>query len=518
MPLHTRPDVDNADKLAKALQISEMRYRRLFEIAQDGILLLNAETAQIEDVNPFLISMLGYSHEELLGKKIWEIGAFKDTALSKEAFVELQEKHYIRYENLPLIAKDGAQYSVEFISNAYDCAGIQVIQCNIRDNTKRNLAEIALKATSRALKLLSESNTALIYAKTEASLLAEYCRIAVETGGYVMAWIGLADDDSSQKVTSVSHFGHEDGYLSLGNISWADVPQGRGPTGTAIRSGEIQFVDDIATDPRMIPWRSEALKRDYKSSIAVPFRLPDNRMACLTLYRNKFDIWSDPEKQLLKEVAADLSFGVAALQTSIAKIQYQISLRKSLEQTVQVIANTSEERDSYTAGHQRRVADLCSKIATELGMPEAHIHGLHLAASIHDLGKIGIPAEILAKPRRLTVMEFGMIKEHPSIGFNIIKDVSFPWPIGQIIVQHHERIDGSGYPNGLKADEILLESKILAVADVVEAMASHRPYRAAFGIEVALSEIATQRGITLDAEVVDACLRVFNEQGYKLEK
>jgi HD-GYP domain-containing protein (c-di-GMP phosphodiesterase class II) len=217
-------------------------------------------------------------------------------------------------------------------------------------------------------------------------------------------------------------------------------------------------------------------------------------------------------------MASDLAFGIAALQTAIAKIQYQASLRESLEQTIQVIADTGEERDSYTGGHQRRVAKLCTQIATELGFSADRAHGLHLAASIHDLGKIAIPAEILVKPRRLTAMEFGMIKEHPTIGFNILKEVNFPWPIAQIIRQHHERIDGTGYPLGLKGDAILLESKILAVADIVEAMASHRPYRAALGIESALNEIKAQRGITLDAEVVDACVRVFQEKGYEIEQ
>ena len=176
----------------RAIRVSETRYRRLFETAQDGILLLNAETAQIEDVNPFLIDMLGYSHAEFLGKKIWEIGAFKDTALSKDAFIELQTKRFIRYDDLPLVAKNGTRFSVEFVSNAYDCEGIQVIQCNIRDNTKRHIAEIALRATTRALKMLSESNVALLRAETEHILLAEFCRIAVETGGYRMAWHGLA--------------------------------------------------------------------------------------------------------------------------------------------------------------------------------------------------------------------------------------------------------------------------------------------------------------------------------------
>jgi PAS domain S-box-containing protein len=501
----------------KALHVSEIRYRRLFEAAQDGILLLNAETAQIEDVNPYLMHMLGYSYEEFLGKKIWEIGAFKDTTLSIDAFIELQQKHFIRYDDLPLIAKDGTRYSVEFVSNVYDCAGTQVIQCNIRDNTKRHVAEIALRATTRALKMLSESNVALLSAKTESVLLAEYCRIAVETGGYVMAWVGVAENEPDKKVRVVSKFGQDDGYVEICEVDWTDTERGNGPTGRAIRTGQVQVTEDISTDPSMIPWRIEAAKRGYRSSIAVPFKLPDESMACMTMYSPKNDIWSAPEQKLLLEIAADMAFGIAALQTAISKIAYQISLRESLEQTIQVIADTGEERDSYTAGHQRRVAQICSKIGTELGLSTDRIHGLHLAASIHDLGKIGIPAEILAKPRRLTAMEFGMIKEHPTIGFNILKVVKFPWPIAQIIVQHHERIDGTGYPAGIKGDDMLLESKILAVADVVEAMASHRPYRAALGIDAALNEITAQRGVKLDAEVVDACLRIFQQQGYKIE-
>jgi PAS domain S-box-containing protein len=490
----------------------------LFETAQDGILLLNSETAQIEDVNPFLIDMLGYSHDEFLGKKIWEIGAFKDTSLNIEAFIELQTTRCIRYDNLPLEAKDGQRFSVEFVSNVYDCEGIEVIQCNIRDNTKRHLAEIALKANTRTLQMLSESNVALLGATTETFLITEYCRIAVEAGGYLMAWIGLADNGPEKNVKILAQYGHDDGYLELSKITWAeDTERGNGPTGIAIRSGQVRFVTDISTDPIMTPWRAEAIKRGYNSVIAVPFLLSNERMACLSIYSKKIDTWSTPEQKLLEEIGADLSFGIRTLQTTVDKIQYQDSLRGSLEQTIQMMADTFEERDPYTAGHQRRVAKICSQIATELGLSADRIHGLHLAASIHDLGKIGIPAEILSKPRRLTVPEFELIKEHSRIAFNILKDVNFPWPLAKIIMQHHERIDGSGYPLGLTGDVQLLESKILAVADVVEAMASHRPYRAALGIEAALSEITALHGISFDAQVVDACLRIFHEHGYKIE-
>jgi PAS domain S-box-containing protein len=499
------------------LRISEERYRRLFETAQDGILLLNAETGQIEDVNPFLIHLLGYSREEFLAKTLWEISAFKDSTLNKEAFLELQTLGYMRYDNIPLVSKDGQSISVEFVSNIYICDNVDVIQCNIRDNTKRNLAEIALKATTRALLMLSESNVALLNSSSETILLSEYCRIAVETGGYRMAWVGLADNGADKAVQAIAHYGHEAGYLSLANITWADTEYGQGPTGRALRTGQIQFVDDMATSPIMKPWRDEALKRGYKSSISLPFQLTNGTMACLTLYGTRCNAWHESERKLLGEIVADLNFGITALRSAISKMEYQDSLQISLEQTIQVVADASRERDYYTAGHQRRVAHLCTKIAQELGLSAERIHGLHLAASIHDLGKIGIPIEILTKSRRLTAAEFNLVKEHPLIGFDIIKNVNFLWPIAQIILQHHEFIDGTGYPSGLKGDELLLESKILTVADIVEAMASHRPYRAALGVEAALNDIRARRGISLDAEVVDACLRLFNEQGYEFQ-
>ncbi len=500
-----------------ALQLSEKRYRRLFETARDGILLLNAETGQIEDVNPFLIDLLGYSYDEFLGKKIWEIGAFKDAALNKEAFVELQSTRYIRYDDLPLETNDGRLISVEFVSSVYDFEGVDIIQCDIRDNTKRHRAEVALRATTRALQILSESNVALLHEKNETNLLAEYCRISVETGGYRMAWIGMADSGPEKRVDVIAHYGHEDGYLELSQISWAETDRGMGPTGRAIRSGKVQCSNDISIDPAMAPWRAEALKRGYKSSIALPFQFGDGKMACLNIYGALRENWSAPERKLLQELAADLGFGITALRTTVAKMRYQESLRVSLEQTIQVIANTVDERDAYTAGHQRQVANLSSRIAVELGLSADRIHGLHLAAMIHDLGKIGIPSELLAKPKVLSAMELGLIKEHVNIGFNILKDIAFPWPIAQIIRQHHERMDGSGYPLGLKGDALLLESKILAVADEVEAIASHRPYRAALGVEAALAEIAAHRGTLFDADVVDACLCLFREKGYKIE-
>jgi putative nucleotidyltransferase with HDIG domain len=218
----------------------------------------------------------------------------------------------------------------------------------------------------------------------------------------------------------------------------------------------------------------------------------------------------------MDQVASALGYGVRTLRDAVSKEQYQRDLHVSLEQTIQVIADTVDRRDPYTAGHQRRVADLSVHIARQMGLDEERVHGLRLAAIIHDLGKVGIPVEILAKPGRLTPTQMSLVKEHVEIGYEIIKDVKFPWPIADIVRQHHERLNGSGYPRGLSAGLILLESKILAVADVVEAMATHRPYRTALGIDAALEEVDKGRGSLYDSGAVDACIHVFREKGYQL--
>jgi len=189
-------------------------------------------------------------------------------------------------------------------------------------------------------------------------------------------------------------------------------------------------------------------------------------------------------------------------------------LRRALVQTIQAIAVTIEKRDPYTAGHQQRVAALAVLVAREMGLDEARIEGLRLGALIHDIGKIYVPAEILNRPGRLTETEFQIIQTHPQVGYEIIRDVEFSWPLAQMVLQHHERIDGSGYPEGLKGEEILLEARILAVADVVEAMASHRPYRPALAIEAALDELESHRGECYDAAAADACLRVVRRDDF----
>ena len=185
------------------------------------------------------------------------------------------------------------------------------------------------------------------------------------------------------------------------------------------------------------------------------------------------------------------------------------------EETVQAMATTAEMRDPYTAGHQRRVTQLAIAIAAEMGLSEDQISGLRLAGLVHDIGKTRVPVEILTNPLKLSGAEFSIIKTHPLVGYDILKTIDFPQPVAKIVYQHHERMDGSGYPNGSSGDDIMLEAKILAVADVVEAMSSHRPYRPAIGLDKALLEISEQKGILYDAKAVEACLEICSEKDFK---
>jgi len=216
--------------------------------------------------------------------------------------------------------------------------------------------------------------------------------------------------------------------------------------------------------------------------------------------------------------ASHVQYTVKKQREEEVKLQQALdNIRKAIRTTIQVMVAALEMRDPYTAGHQSRCADLARVIATEMGLDQDKIEGIRMAGIIHDIGKLSIPAEILSKPTKLTNIEFSLIKEHSRIGYEMLKDVESPWPLAEIVYQHHERMNGIGYPKNLKGDEILMESRILAVADVVEAMASHRPYRPALGIEAALEEIEKNKGILYDNTVANTCLRLFRDKGYQLK-
>jgi HD-GYP domain-containing protein (c-di-GMP phosphodiesterase class II) len=211
------------------------------------------------------------------------------------------------------------------------------------------------------------------------------------------------------------------------------------------------------------------------------------------------------------EYIRDTTYRVEAEKTVEASLR---NLQKALSGTVKALANTVETKDPYTADHQRRVVQLACAIAQELGESTHFIEGMRVIGFLHDLGKIAIPGEILSKPSKLSEHEFNLIKVHPQAGYDILKEIDFPWPVALAVLQHHERLDGSGYPHGITDQDIIPEAKILAVADVVEAISSHRPYRPALGVDAALAEVSQKQGTLYDTGATQACLRLFAEKSF----
>ena len=267
------------------------------------------------------------------------------------------------------------------------------------------------------------------------------------------------------------------------------------------------------------------------AAMYVPMVARGQVIGLLEVQSYRLDAYSAEHAALLGPVANQIGLSIQNAQL-YEEAQQQLAERKRAEEElqrtleklrealggiIQTVALTVETKDPYTAGHQRRVGNLARAIATEMGLSKDQIEGIRMAGLIHDLGKIGVPAEILIQPGLLNDLQYGLIQAHSQVGYDILKRVDFPWPVAQMVLQHHERLDGSGYPQGLSGEEIMVEARILAVADVVEAMASFRPYRPALGIDKALEEISQNRGVLYDPEAVDACLKLFTENGFTFE-
>jgi len=288
------------------------------------------------------------------------------------------------------------------------------------------------------------------------------------------------------------------------------------PAGSRVYGYTVQEILQLniaqIVDPEYLPVAQENTRRKLEGLEETgPYEL-------LTHRKDGEPVWVEVSTRLVSKGGVPVEIEGIARDITERKLAEQererslSRLRRTLEQTVYALAAAVEMRDPYTAGHQRRVADLATAIAEEMNLPEDRSRGVRMAGLVHDVGKIHIPAEILSKPTRLTEVEWSMIKAHPQAGYDILKDIEFPWPVARIVLQHHERVNGSGYPQGLSDKEILLEARILGVADVVEAMASHRPYRPAHAVEEALGEIRENRGILYDPEAVDACLEVIGKK------
>ena len=901
-------DITERKLAEEALREREQSLASIYNTVGDVIFHLAVEPAgqfRFASVNSAFSKVTGLSTEMVVGRTVNEIIPEPSLTMVLGKYQQaIVENMIVRWEEVSDYPT-GRLTGIVSIAPVFDDKGnCTHLVGSVQDITERKRSEDELRRVNRALRILSETNEALIHVADEATLLNEVCRITVEVGGYRMAWIGLAQKDEAKTVRPVAHAGFESGYIESVNVTWADNERGCGPSGTAIRTGQPCIARNILLDPVFAPWREEAIQRGYKSSIALPLITEGQTLGVLGIYSVNTDAFDVKEVEILKEMANDLAFGINALRTRVKRDQaevalseseeryrlisentadlisimdmnmhftyvspasmrllgltveeamertleqvltpeslrlglsvfeeemelensgtadpdrmrileleeykkdgstiwmevsltflrdkdkkpveilmvsrditerrqaeeviqqsekrfktlyqespistftwqkkgndfflvdfnhatamltegkarifmgtsahelyrgrpeifndmlqcfekqstiskelvsqdfapgkslsvyysyiapdlvithaqditevkqavealqrseenfrlsldnsplgvrissieaetlyankaildiygydsieelnntplkgrytpqsyaeYQIrmekrkrgelgpseyeisivrkngeirniqvfrkeviwngakqfqviykditeykraeeklketleSLRKSIKTTIQVLGTASETRDPYTAGHQKRVADLARAIATEMGLDQDKIEGIRMAGSIHDIGKLSIPAEILVKPTKLTNIEFSLIKEHPRIGYEMLKDVESPWPLAEIVYQHHERMNGSGYPRNLKGDEILIEARIIAVADVMEAMASHRPYRPTLGIEAALEEIEENKGILYDDVVANACLKLFREKGYQL--
>jgi len=502
-------DITERKRSVQALKL----FRTLIDHADDAIEVLDAETLRYLDFNDAACRSLGYSRDELLAMTAYDIDPGLERSTAARVTEQLRELRPLTFETVHR-RKDGSTFPAEVsiqrveLDRAYHLV-------SARDITQRKLAEAALARVNRALRTLSAGNTALVHASNEQLLIEKMCRIIVETGGYRAAWVGYAEHDERKTVRPVAHCIQGNAYVEREIVSWADNAAGQGPSGIAIRTAKPHVVHDAIADPRYAPWRDHAIRLGYAAVACFPLLDADNLvLGVLCIFSAESGGFTQEESDLLAELAGDLAFGINSIRARIAHEQSIVLLNRSMEGTIQAMAATLETRDAYTAGHQRRVAELVLAIAGELHLAEDDIHAAHLAAIVHDLGKIQVPAEILSKPGKLLPVEFDLIKYHPTSGYNILKDVDFPWPIAEIVYQHHERLDGSGYPRGLKGDEILPAAKIIAVADTVEAMSSHRPYRAGLGIDMALAEIERGRGSVYDAAAVDTCVKLFREKRF----
>lgn len=380
-------------------------------------------------------------------------------------------------------------------------------------------SEINLELDKRnwALSALSEAAAALARANSVDLLVQEVCAAIAAQGPYILAWVGRAENDENKTVKVIGAYGSAADYVKDIAVSWSEFQaSGLGPGGTCIRTGISSVVIDSELDEGFSAWRVRA--RDYGIRSAVGCPIPDgdgHPYGVLLVYSKVPNAFGSSEVKLFEALAKEIGFGMRSidrqqrLDDQIHEKQVaQKHLSSALMATIEAMGKTMEWRDPYTSGHQKRVAVLSMAIAQKLGWDRDQIQPIYMAAMVHDIGKVAVPSEILTKPTHLTTLEMQLVQGHVESGYQILKDIPFPWPIAEMVRQHHERLDGSGYPRGLKGDEICPEAKILAVADTIEAMATHRPYRPARGLQVAIDEIKSESGTKLDEKVVDAALRL----------
>lgn len=372
-----------------------------------------------------------------------------------------------------------------------------------RELAERRRAEEAARRQAERLAMLRSIDSAILAAQSPSqvanSVLDVLASLVHPARGSVIRF-----DDKTKVGTILAVRDETASGLTAGTLApvahFGDVER--------LAQGKIHQVNNLQASLQRTSPEEQLFRAGILSFVTIPLRAAGHLIGSLNLGFTVPDGPTEEGVQIAEEVGNQLAI---ALRQAWLRDEIEASYRRlsrALNQTVQALAAAAEVRDPYTAGHQKRVTELAVAIAEKLGLSSERIDGLQVAGLMHDIGKLAIPSELLSKPSRLTDTERALIQEHPKVAHEILRAVEFPWPVADIVFQHHERIDGSGYPLRLRGNDILLESRILAVADVVEAMASHRPYRPALGVEAALKEIRAGRGQRYDEHAVDACIAV----------
>jgi len=516
------------EKANKILQDKEEKIYNLTQF-QDNIInnanvWINVldEKANVIIWNKAAEKISGYSSSEVIGHdKIWE-WLYPDEKYRKKitikAEVIIKKGEVDKDIETRICRKDGEVKTISWNSRNLSNPQGKIIGSVAlgRDITEYKQAEQKIEKIQSLRNAIININHLLVRVKNESELFQQICNFLIKVKEIRFVWIGLTNSENFE-VKPVAQAGFEEGYLSSIKITWDDSKYGNGPIGTALKTSQPFIIRSIEDDFKCEPWRNAALKRDYLSSIALPLIYKKENVGILKVFSGIKDAFTNEKVKFLKEVAEDITIGIKSLRLELKLKQSYQSLKKTVDATIETMSKIIEVRDPYTSGHQQRVSQLASAIAKELNLSPDNIEGIRIASLIHDIGKISIPTEILSKSTKLSDLEFSLIKEHSQTGFDILKSIDFSFPVAQIVLQHHERLNGSGYPHKLNGDKILLEAKIIGVADVVEAMSSHRPYRPALGIDAALEEISKNKGILYDPEVVDVCLKLFKEKRFKFE-
>ena len=455
---------------------SEERFSTIFRSSPLAIILSRLEDGRLADINPASLKILGYTKEELMGRTSLELGIWSSPEYRNRLVEMMRARGRVEDIEIEFRRKSGETGTILGSAELISLAGVDHLLNMGIDITDRKRAEEAIRSSQ--LKLTEAMDLARVV-QWEVDLTTKEL---VLNDAYYALYGTTAEQEGGYRISGddyVKRFVHPDDWSTF-----------RQAAERRLINGESEFIEDS---------KHRIVRRDGEvRHILVRVHVSKDRAGRLIRYYGANQDITERKRAEEK------------LESALR------NLRKAIGGTIEAIIQVVETRDPYTAGHQRRVAHLARSMATEMGLPSDMIEGIRMAAVIHDIGKVSVPAEILSKPGKLTEKEFELVKDHTLTGYDILKDLEFPWPIAEIVHQHHERLDGSGYPRGLKGDEVLMEARIIAVADVVEAMASHRPFRPALGMDAALDEIKAHRGSLYDPDAVDTCVKLFTEKGYAL--